>query len=97
MSEPTQYAEGQLVTVTGTFKDTSLVLQDPTVVKLTVKTPDEVETTYTYGVEALIQKSSTGIYTANLDTTNKRGLWIYTWWATGVGQSDSGEQEFEVV
>lgn len=93
----TEYPEGQIVTVQGTFKNSSLVLHDPSVVKLTVKTPDEVETTYEYLVGAVISKTSTGIYTADLDTTGKRGLWIYTWWSTGTGQSDSGEQEFKVV
>lgn len=91
-----KYAEGQIVTVTGTFKNSSLVLTDPSVVLLTVKTPDEVETTYTYGVGAQIAKTSTGIYTSDLDTTGKRGLWIYTWWSTGTNQADSGEQEFYV-
>ena len=91
-----KYAEGQIVTVTGTFKNASLVLTDPSVVKLTVKTPDEVETTYTYLSGAQISKTSTGIYTSDLDTTNKRGLWIYTWWSTGTNQADSGEQEFYV-
>lgn len=90
------YAEGQIVTVTGTFKNALLVLTDPTNVFLTVKTPDEVETTYTYGSGAQISKSSTGVYTSDLDTTGKRGLWIFTWWSTGICQADSGEQEFEV-
>lgn len=97
MSEPTPYAEGQVVTVQGTFKNALLVLTDPSVVKLTVKTPDGIETTYEYLVGAVIAKVSTGIYTADLDTTGKRGLWIYTWWSTGTNQADSGEQEFEVI
>jgi hypothetical protein len=93
----TEYPEGQVVTVQGTFKNTLLALADPSVVKLTIKSPTEPETTYEYLVGAVISKVSTGIYTADLDTTGKRGLWIYTWWSTGTGQSDSGEQEFEVV
>ena len=91
-----KYAEGQIVTVTGTFKNALLVLTDPSVVLLTVKTPDETETTYTYLSGAQISKTSTGIYTSDLDTTSKRGLWIYTWWSTGSNQADSGEQEFYV-
>ncbi len=92
----TRYPEGQVVTVQGTYKNTSLVLADPSVVLLTVKTPDETETTYTYLSGAQIAKTSTGIYTSDLDTTSKRGLWIYTWWSTGSIQADSGEQEFYV-
>lgn len=91
-----KYAEGQIVTVTGTFKNSLQVLTDPSVVLLTVKTPNEVEVTYTYLVGAQIAKTSTGIYASDLDTTGKRGLWIYTWWSTGTNQADSGEQEFYV-
>ena len=92
----TRYPEGQVVTVEGRFKNTLLVLADPSVVKLTVRTPDEIDTTYEYLVGAQVAKTSTGIYTSDLDTTSKRGLWIYTWWSTGSIQADSGEQEFYV-
>lgn len=92
----TRYPEGQIVTVQGTYKNTALVLTDPSVVLLTVKAPNAPEVTYTYGVGAQITKTSTGIYTSDLDTTSKRGLWIYTWWSTGTNQADSGEQEFYV-
>lgn len=92
----TRYPEGQIVTVQGIFRSVLGVLTDPSVVKLTVKTPDEVEATYEYLVGAQIVKVSTGIYTSDLDTTSKRGLWIYTWWSTGANQADSGEQEFYV-
>ncbi len=90
----TNYPEGTLVTVQGVFKDSAGAVQDPTAVKLTTVEPSGIETTYTY--PTVIAKTSTGIYTANLDTTGKRGLWIYTWWSTGSGQADSGEQEFYV-
>ena len=90
------YPEGSIVTVSGTFRGLAGTVTDPSVVKLTVKTPDGTQTTYTYGSDAEVVKSSTGVYTADLDTTNKRGLWIYTWWSTGTAQADSGEQEFYV-
>lgn len=92
----TNYPEGTLVTVRGTFYNSSNALADPSAVKLTVVTPDGTSTDYTYGVDVSLTKSSTGIYAMNLDTTSKRGLWIYTWWATGTGQADSGEKEFYV-
>lgn len=91
-----RYSEGQLITVRGEFKNVLGVLSDPTAVFLTVVTPDEVSVTYTHGVGAQITKSSTGIYTSDLDSTSKRGLWIYTWWSTGTIQADSGEQEYYV-
>jgi len=92
----TRYPEGQIVTVQGIFKNTAGVLTDPSVVKLTVVTPNEVSVDYTYLSGAQIAKTSTGIYTSDLDTTGKRGAWIYTWWSTGANQADSGEQEFYV-
>ena len=91
-----RYAEGALVTVYGDYKDLNGVLSDPTTVKLTVVEPNESTTTYTYGVGGRIVKTATGRYKSDLDTTNKRGLWIYTWWSTGSVQADSGEQEFYV-
>ena len=94
--EITTYPEGTLVTVQGTFRSSAQALQDPTVVKLTTVEPDGTETTYVYGTDALVTKTSTGIYAANLDTSSKRGLWLYTWWSTGTGQADSGERSFYV-
>jgi hypothetical protein len=92
----TNYPEGTVVTVKGTFTNTAGAVQDPATVKLTVVTPDGVEATYVYGTDADMLKSSTGVYTCNLDTTAKRGLWLYTWWSVGSGQADSGEKEFYV-
>jgi hypothetical protein len=89
----TNYPEGTVVTVKGTFTGVSGTVQDPTTVLLDITEPDGTQTTYTSGK---IVKASTGVYTANLDTTGKRGLWLYTWYSTGVGQADSGEKEFYV-
>jgi hypothetical protein len=91
-----KYKEGELVAVQGTFKNTAGAVQDPSIVKLTVREPSGTETTYIYGTDAIVTKSSTGVYAANLDTTGKRGLWLYTWWSTGTGQADSGEKGFWV-
>jgi len=94
--EITNYPEGTLVTVRGTFKNSTGTLHNPTAVLLDVVEPNSALITYTYGVDAIITRPSTGIYEADLDTTNKRGLWLYTWYATGLGQTDSGEKEFYV-
>jgi hypothetical protein len=90
------YPEGNIVTVTSNFKNAAGTLVDPTAVILTVVTPNKVSTNYIYGTDALVTKTGTGIYAADLDTTSKRGTWIYTWWSTGTAQADSGEQEFYV-
>jgi hypothetical protein len=94
--EITNYPEGTLVTVQGTFRNSAGALADPSVVKVTTVDPDGIETTYTYLTDADVLKSSTGIYTMNIDTTSKRGLWLYTWFSTGTGQADSGEVAFYV-
>ena len=91
-----RYAEGALVTVYGDYTNIAGALVDPTVVLLTVVFPDKSSITYTYGVGGQIVKTATGQYKSDLDTTNKRGLWLYTWWSTGSAQADSGEQEFYV-
>jgi hypothetical protein len=94
--EITNYPEGTLVTVRGTFTNSTGTLHDPTAVYLDVKEPNSALLTYTFGVGAQITKASTGIYESNLNTIGKRGLWLYTWYATGAGQADSGEKEFYV-
>lgn len=92
----TTYPEGTLVTVRGTFTNSTGTVLNPTAVLLDTTEPDGTQTTYTYGVGNTITRPSTGIYEANLDTTSKRGLWLYTWYSTGAGQADSGEKEFYV-
>lgn len=79
------YDKGDLIRITGTFKDASLVAYDPTVVKCQVQTPAGVETTYTYPTDAAVVKDSTGNY--HLDVSaNASGTWWYRWYATGTGQ-----------
>ncbi len=92
----TTYPEGTLVTVRGTFTNSTGTLHDPATVMLDVVSPITGLLTYTYGVGTEITNPSTGIYESNLDTTSSRGLWVYTWYATGAGQTDSGEKEFYV-
>lgn len=88
--------EGTVVTVEGKFYDTAGSLADPSLVYLTVTNPSLIETTYTYLVGAQVSRFSQGIYRSDLDSTGKRGLWIFTWWSTGTYQADSGEQEFYI-
>jgi hypothetical protein len=56
------YDIGDRVKIYTTFQDEDGVAVDPDVVKFVVKTPADVETTYTYDVEADVQKEATGDY-----------------------------------
>lgn len=89
------FHEGDLVTVRGTFSNSTGTVHNPTDVALYVRKPDATEITYWYG-SGTVTRPSTGIYEANLDTTGQRGLWLYDWYSTGAGQSDSGEKEFYI-
>ena len=92
----TTYHEGDLVTVRGTFTSSTGTFHNPSAVYLDVREPSGALLTYTYGTDVEITRPSTGVYEANLDSTSKRGLWLYTWYATGAGQADSGEREFYI-
>ncbi len=90
------YELGELVKVTVEFtdEDTGNVI-DPDAVKLSVRSPANVTTTYTYGVGAVIVRDSQGNYHANIDTTQLPGAWYYRWWSTGNGQT-AREKRFDV-
>lgn len=91
-----QHNLGDLVRTSAVFSNqTTGLAMDPTVVKLSVCTPDGVVVTYVYGTDAIVVKDSTGHYHADLDA-NQDGLWYYRWWSTGTGQA-ADELEFEVL
>lgn len=75
------YDIGALVTLTGTFKVGS-TLTDPTTVTVTVVDPLGTTTNPT------ATKSSTGVYTANVDLTSATpGTWKYKFAGTGACQA----------
>jgi hypothetical protein len=88
--------EGDLVTVVGTFRNATGILQTPTAVFLDTREPSGLLATYTYGTSDNLTQFSEGVIHGTLDTTSKRGLWIYTFYSTGTIQSDSGERTFYV-
>lgn len=90
------YPEGNLVKVRSVFTDSDGNSQKPTAVLLFVRDPDGNTTRYVFGEDAGLTSPSTGTYQFNIDTFNKRGLWLYTWTSTGTGQADSGEKGFYV-
>jgi len=82
------FFKGQVVRSIARFKNASNVLVDPTAVTCEVKNPSGTETTYTYGTDAELSKSSTGVYILVIDTTDYSGEWRVRWRGTGTNQAD---------
>lgn len=90
MSNETCYV-GNNITATGRFTTVSSgALTDPTTVTATVQIPGGTKTTYTYGVDSEMAKSSTGIYTCTF-TPSSAGKWIVKF--TGAGAVVAVNQE----
>ena len=87
-----RYDQGDLVRVIGTWTDplNSDTPIDPTAVNLSVKTPAGVVTTYVYGVDGEVVKSSTGVYYSDI-SLSEGGTWTYRWWSTGTRQAAEEE------
>lgn len=82
MATPNSYDIGSLVQVTGTFKNASGVLTDPSTVVCTVEDPAGNVTT------PATTKQSTGIWYAQIDLTGAvAGLWWYRFAGTGTCQA----------
>lgn len=75
------YNRGQEVRSTVTFA-VSGVATDPTAVLFKTQDPSGNETTYTFGVDANVVKSSVGNYYADW-TLDEEGRWYYRWEGTG--------------
>jgi hypothetical protein len=56
---------------------------DPSTVTVTFVVGNGTPTVWTYGATGSIVRSSTGVYLAELDTTNKPGRWQVKWVGTG--------------
>jgi hypothetical protein len=68
--------------ITMTFRDDAGTLTDPTTVTVKTYDPCGGEETYVYLTDAEIQKSSIGIYYADI-TPDSAGRWHYRWETTG--------------
>jgi VCBS repeat-containing protein len=71
------YVRGQAVRLTGTFRDITGTLANPTTVTLTVARPDG-----TNPATAPLTSVSTGVYAFDL-TLDAEGTWAYRWAGTG--------------
>lgn len=94
MANYNSYDVGVVVSVIGTFKDKTQVLQDPTTVTLKVKDPSGTSSTYTYAA-AQVTRDSLGVYRKDIDTALKPGKWLYRWESTGQYQA-AGDNAFIV-
>lgn len=64
---------------TGTFRDSTDALFDPTTVTCTITSPSGTATVYTYGSSSNLTKTSTGIYVCTYDA-NAYGTWYEKWY-----------------
>lgn len=69
---------------------------DPTTVKAWTKTPAGTVTTYTYGTDAALTKTSTGNYKLTFDV-DTAGIWHCGFYSTGVGKAASGDVSIRVL
>lgn len=75
------YQVGDAARITGTFRDDSGTLSDPSVVTFTFRDPAGTEQTYTYGGDEIV-RASAGTYHVDLSLT-AAGRWSWEWVASG--------------
>ena len=68
---------------------------DPTTLTFKTWSPCGVTTTYVYGTDSEVSKSSVGDYDA-VFTPDESGRWFYRWEATGTGTTIAKEGDFLV-
>jgi hypothetical protein len=78
------YDIGDAVRITASFYNsaTPAVLTDPTTVTVRIKPSNAAATTYTYGTDAAVVKSATGVYYIDV-TITASDRWRYRWAGTG--------------
>ena len=65
-----------------TFRNTSDVATDPSAITARVKTPAGTTTTFTYGTDAALEKTATGVYRLRV-TFDAAGRWAVKFFGTG--------------
>lgn len=81
-----RFAYGALVRVTITFESATGAAVDPAVVKAQVRDPQLQITTYIYGTDPDLTKTSAGIYVLDVDA-DQAGIWFVRGVSTGSGQA----------
>lgn len=91
------YQIGDIVRLTGTFRDVNDVLVDPSGVRfmyIKPNTPTAI-TTKTYLTDIEVVKDSVGIYHLDITITESR-RWFYRTEGFGANNAGAAENEFEV-
>lgn len=95
MITPGKRYAGSTQAVTASFYLTD-VLTDPDTVKARVLSPSCSETSYTYGTDDEVSKSSTGVYQL-IFTPDAGGRWHIRWEATYTGSGVAVSEEAMLV
>ena len=85
---------GDVVRLTGTFKNQAGAFVDPGGVRVRVKNPLGTATVYVFGVDAGVIKDSVGNYHLDIDA-DQEGVWFYRWEGITTNKG-AGEHSFEV-
>lgn len=86
MSPPNVYDLGDLVRVSGAFRNAAGTLIDPTTVGFEFRGPTGAVTRYAYPADPQLAKDSTGNYHVDIDAS-AAGTWHWRWESTGTGQA----------
>ena len=89
------YDIGDKIRCQGTFQDSDSVNTNPTATVFKFKTPGGTTTTYTYGTDAELVRSATGIYYADI-TIAEEGIYHYRLEGTGTVTA-GGEDSFRSI
>ncbi len=86
MTAANLYDLGDLVRVSGAFRNAAGTLIDPSTVGFEFRKPDGTITSYVYPTHAQLVKDATGTYHVDIDA-NAAGTWRWRWESTGTGQA----------
>jgi hypothetical protein len=86
-ADPNSYFVGELVRISGEFRDLANALVDPTLVRFKYKNSQGGQiTTLTYPVDAALIKDAVGQYHVDV-SASVAGIWAYRWQGDGANQS----------
>lgn len=84
-NEFNQYVKGKLVRIEGEFRDLDGILVDPALVTLRVLPPTGAALVYTWPT-GQVSRDDVGKFSFD-QPASLAGIWLYTWIATGPGES----------
>ena len=84
---------GTPIRLTNAYTDDAGDYVDPATVTIKVRSPAGLESSYVYGTDDEIGRSSAGNYYADI-TPTEGGRWFYRWITTGTGTTIANEGDF---